>query len=75
MDGAIPYVAFSYGVNSGKATVMGLTAGGWQTVGMAGFSAGQAQYLSRAIDRYSGTFYIAYEDGGNGNKVTVMRFK
>ncbi|BEU98748.1 hypothetical protein ACDW_44540 (plasmid) [Acidovorax sp. DW039] len=45
----------------------------WQVVGTAGFSAGMAsnQSLTFAPD---GTPYVAYQDGGNSSKTTVMRF-
>ena len=45
----------------------------WQQVGAAGFSAGEANYLSFAMDS-SGTPYVAYSDGGNGGKASVMKF-
>jgi hypothetical protein len=46
--------------------------GVWQTVGMAGFSAGKARYTSLAIDS-TGSPYVAYGDDGNSGKATVMR--
>jgi hypothetical protein len=39
-----------------------------------GVSAGVAGDVSLAIDS-TGTLYVAYADGGNGNRGTVMRFK
>jgi Secretion system C-terminal sorting domain len=45
----------------------------WWTVGQAGFSAGGTYYTSIAIDP-SGTPYVAYQDGGNSFKATVMKF-
>jgi methionine-rich copper-binding protein CopC len=45
----------------------------WVNLGNAGFSAGQATYTSLAIAP-NGTKYVAYADGGNGNKATVMMF-
>jgi hypothetical protein len=44
----------------------------WQPVGYANFSAGAAQYESLSI--YNGTPYVAYEDGANGYKATVMEY-
>ena len=44
----------------------------WQVVGTAGFSSGIAYVTSLAI--YNGTPYVAYGDGGNSNKATVMKF-
>jgi hypothetical protein len=70
-----PYVAYKDGANSSKATVMKYTGAGetgWETVGSAGFSAGQAYYTSLYV--YEGTPYIAYEDGDNSYKATVMKY-
>ena len=47
--------------------------GSWVTVGNAGFSAGGVSFTSLALDG-SGTPYVAYEDGGNSSKATVMKF-
>ena len=45
----------------------------WDTLGSAGFSAGQVGYWSLAMDT-SGTPYVLYMDGGNSNKATVMKY-
>ena len=45
--------------------------GTWQLVGPAGFSAGEIQYTSLSV--YNGTPYVAYMDGANSNKATVMK--
>jgi hypothetical protein len=45
----------------------------WSVVGTAGFSAGQAYYTSLAIDS-TGTPYVAYQDGSNGDRATVELF-
>jgi len=47
----------------------------WVAVGTAGFSAGEAGIDIRGlyIDK-DGTPYVAYEDGANGGKVTVMMY-
>jgi hypothetical protein len=45
----------------------------WVVVGSAGFSTGEAQYLSLSFAP-DGTPYVAYQDGSNG-KAIVMRFK
>jgi hypothetical protein len=44
----------------------------WENVGAAGFSPGEAKYLSFAID--NGTPYVAYRDGANSYKASVMKF-
>jgi len=46
---------------------------GWQNVGNPHFSAGEAIYTSLAISP-SGQPYVAYYDGGNSGKATVMKF-
>lgn len=46
---------------------------GWEQVGAAGFSAGDTDWTSLAIDS-SGTPYVAYRDNVNGAKASVMRF-
>ena len=45
----------------------------WNTLGSAGFSAGEAAYTTMAIDQ-SGTPYVFYEDVANGYKATVMKY-
>jgi uncharacterized repeat protein (TIGR02543 family)/LPXTG-motif cell wall-anchored protein len=54
------------------ATVMKFNGTGWETVGTAGFSAGQATYISLVFN--GGIPYVAYQDSGNGGKATVMKF-
>ncbi len=75
-DGSTPYVAYRNEGNGGKATVMRFngtgTVGTWETVGTAGFSEGEVWYTSLAFN--GSTPYVAYQDKGNGNKATVMRF-
>ena len=51
----------------------GTTPASWQVVGSAGFSAGQADYTSLAIDG-SGVPYVAYQNGANDYKATVMKY-
>ncbi|MDR2711163.1 MAG: hypothetical protein LBB65_07575, partial [Burkholderiales bacterium] len=45
----------------------------WAPIGSAGFSADSADYTSLTIAP-DGTLYVAYEDDGNSDKATVMRF-
>ena len=45
----------------------------WDTLGSAGFSAGQVGYWSLAMDTI-GTPFVLYMDGGNSNKATVMKY-
>jgi hypothetical protein len=45
----------------------------WNNVGTAGFSAGGANHQSLAFDS-ANTPYVAYSDGGNSGKTTVMKF-
>jgi len=70
-----PYVAYMDYGNGEKATVMyyDSSASSWEALGSAGFSSGSAKYASFAIDS-SGTPYVAYQDGANGNKATVMYY-
>ncbi len=46
----------------------------WQNVGNAGFSAGEADFISFAFRSSDGQPYIAYVDYGNSRKATVMKF-
>ena len=71
-----PYVAYQDYGNLNKASVMKFTGNGdtgWEAVGLPGFSAGVANYTSLALDA-SGTPYVAYQDYGNSNKASVMKF-
>lgn len=45
----------------------------WNTVGSAGFSAGEANWTSIVING-SCVPYVGYQDGGNGDKATVMKY-
>ncbi|MGX9728877.1 MAG: thrombospondin type 3 repeat-containing protein [Candidatus Electronema sp. VV] len=77
-SGGTPYVAYQDWGNSGKASVMKFNSAtsSWVQVGPAGFSAGGAAgqtSLGLALDS-SSTPYIAYQDGANSNKASVMKF-
>ena len=45
----------------------------WSPVGTVGFSDGNANYTSLALDSH-GTPYVAYRDDGHGYKATVMKY-
>ena len=72
-DSDKPYVAYSDRLTSGKVTVMEFDGTNWNTIGIAGFSAGEAKYISLAFN-HSGEPYVAYWDDGNSRKATVMKF-
>ncbi len=77
-----PYVAYQDVANSDRATVMEYTGNmtetdgqdndGWEYVGGAGFSDGQAHYTSLSV--YNGTPYVAYQDVANSYSATVMKY-
>lgn len=71
-SGGTPYVAYSTGVVP-KATVMKYDGSNWVYVGTPGFSAGEAQYITIAVDR-NGTPYVSYRDYANGDAITVMKY-
>ena len=74
------YLAYQDMANGGKATVMEDTGNswpirnfnGWHPVGNPVVSSGQAPYESLAV--YEGIPYVAYQDGANGGKATVMEY-
>jgi|GEM_PF-4682218 len=70
----IPYVAYEdrIGTYNRKATAMKFTGTTWETVGEAGFSAGNVRYTSLALSS-NGEPHVAYSDGSQG-KATVMRY-
>ena len=73
----VPYIAFR-NVGSGakglptKAMVMKFNGSSWENVGTPDFSAGDALYISLAVD--NGIPYVAYRDGANSYKATVMKY-
>ena len=71
--GALSASVTSFGLSSGP-QVMVANVVGWNVVGTAGFSAGDASYTSLAIDPTTGTPYLGYQDGGNALKATVQKF-
>jgi hypothetical protein len=77
-DNGIPYVAYQDSNKGNKVTVMSFEAGSklWIPVGSAGFSSGEARYLSLALGSNPNfTSYVAYQDLANDNKLTVMSFE
>ena len=76
LDGSdTPYVAYQDGGNLGRATVMKYNSGTntWEPLGAAGFSAGSISYTSLEFDNGDNP-YVAYRDGGNANKATLMKY-
>jgi hypothetical protein len=71
-----PYVAYDDGANGSKVTVMKYDGSNWVSVGSPGFSAGITVYFSSNVSLYvyNGTPYVAYSDGDNGSKATVMTY-
>lgn len=69
------YVAYADNNKNRKLTVKAFyrSAWAWVDVGDIGFSAGQARSPSLKIAA-DGTPYVAYQDGGNGDKATVKKF-
>ncbi|MDI9365025.1 MAG: hypothetical protein QM541_08745, partial [Flavobacterium sp.] len=69
------YVAYQDGPNGNKLTVRKWTEGAasWSVLGSVGISAGVVAYNSMVVDA-SGNLYVAYQDGGNGNKLTVQKW-
>jgi hypothetical protein len=70
-----PYVAFSDWVNSNQITVMKYDGSNWTVVGSSGFSGNVTGTYS--LDLKFGLNdepYVAFSDGTDGNKATVMRF-
>ena len=53
--------------------VVSINAQTWTNVGNAGFSAGDGISSKMVLDS-NNVPYVAYSDGGNGNKTTVMKF-
>ncbi|MBS1687811.1 MAG: T9SS type A sorting domain-containing protein [Bacteroidetes bacterium] len=68
------YLAYVDGSKSSRVTVKkyNTSSGNWDSVGNMGFSANSASWLSLTFDT-SGLPYVAYADGGSGNKLSVMR--
>lgn len=71
--GDLPYIAYQDAANGNKISVMRYDGTKWSPVGTAGFSDGDATFISLAISS-TGTPYVAYADGANFNKPTVKRF-
>ena len=71
--GALSASVTSFGLSSGPQVVVANVVG-WNVVGTASVSAGDASYTSLAIDPTTGTPYLGYQDGGNALKATVQKF-
>ena len=57
-----------------RATVREFDGTNWINVGNADFSSGQVLYASLAIRQSDSQPYLAYQDGGNSGKATVMHY-
>ncbi len=68
-----PFIAYSDGGISDKATVKKYNGSSWINVGDSAISAGAATYTSMIVDK-SGTPYVTYVDQTIGNKAVVKRF-
>ena len=70
-----PYVVYIDGNNGFQATVKKYIAADstWVTVGGSGFSTGEADFCSIAINT-AGTPYVAFQDANKGYRATVMQF-
>ena len=71
-----PYASFQDANNSGKATVMSYDATTtlWATVGLPGFSAGQAGQTSLAFQPNSSVPYLAFNDDSVSYRAVVVAF-
>ncbi len=71
------YIVFIDMRKGNKVTVMCNSGAGWSPIGSPGFSAGQAAWVSLALDP-AGTPFVAFEDysipSGDGGKVSVMKY-
>lgn len=71
------YVAYQDNLNNSSITVQKLSSpqsdAQWQIVGESGFTGFNANFISIAADS-NGTPYVAYQDAGNNNKLTVQNF-
>ena len=68
-----PYLAYQDVLNGHKATGLRYDGTSWDTLGIAGCSAGWTWSVSLALDS-SGYPYMAFGDVVNGDKTTVMKF-
>lgn len=68
------FVGYQDGAHEKKVTVMGLNAAGtaWEALGIEGFSAGEAAYVSLAVGP-DGEPYVGFQDKANSSRATVMR--
>lgn len=71
----LTFADYSSGID-GKATTMVYNGTSWTNLGSPGFSAGTFLYSSLAVHSSGSVYtpYVAYKDGGNGDKATVKSF-
>lgn len=67
-----PYVAYQLFHAARKAVVRRLEGNDWALVGQWGFTPGAADYLSMVVDAQD-VPWVAFRDGANGQRVSVMR--
>jgi hypothetical protein len=68
----VAYAEQSFSLN-GRVTVTKYNGTRWNILGTRGFSSGKAENVKIKIDKF-GTPYVAFKDGGNGNKASVMKY-
>jgi len=70
------YVSFFDGSENGEATVEKFDGSAWSVLGVSGFSAGTFIHTSLVVRDYGSSHipYVAYQDGGNSLKATVMKY-
>ena len=61
-------------LNCWKARVMSYDGVSWNNVGSIGFSNDAAAYVNLALNPLNGEQYVAFQDAGNSNKATVMKY-